>query len=283
MKLWIIYSKVVLNPNKNNAISWMIDEASKCGFDAEVLFAEDIMIEASDKLNIYYNGNMMSYPDLVLTRCYDSHVLKQLELAGIPVYNNSEGMRNCHDKWTTHQLLSKHGIPSPRTLFSEHSVVFEDISNILQLPFIIKDIYGAKGEHVYLIKDMEDFDQAISECEHPIFQEYIKASFGKDIRVHVIGGKVVTSVLRKSKSGFKSNFSQGGTAESYEPDEMVKSLAIESTKALGLDFSGVDILFTEEGYTVCEVNGVPGFRTVGLTSKFNIPFAMMDYLRRQIC
>ncbi|WP_240838568.1 RimK family alpha-L-glutamate ligase [Acidaminobacter sp. JC074] len=283
MKLWIIYSKVVLNPNKNNAISWMVDEANACGFDAEVLFAEDIIIEASDKLNIYYKGELQDYPDLVLTRCYDLHLLKQLELAGLPVFNSSQAMRNCHDKWTTHQELSKHGIPSPRTLFSEHPVTFEDIEKILKLPFIIKDIYGAKGEHVYLINDEKEFYQAVDECDHPIFQEYIKASFGKDIRVHVIGDEAVTSVLRKSHSGFKSNFSQGGYAENYEPDEIVKKLAIDSTKALGLDFSGVDILFTENGYTVCEVNGVPGFRTVGLTSKFNIPYAMMDYLRRQSC
>jgi len=283
MKLWIIYSKVVLNPNKNNAISWMVDEANKCGFDAEVLFAEDIIIEASDQLKILYQGQVQTYPDLVLTRCYDLHLLKQLELAGIPVFNNSQAMRNCHDKWTTHQLLSKSGIPSPRTLFSEHPVEFHTIGKVLKLPFIIKDIYGAKGEHVFLIKDKDDFLTAIDACDHPIFQEYVKASYGKDIRVHVIGGQAVTSVLRKSQSGFKSNFSQGGSAESYQADEIVKKLAIDSTQALGLDFSGVDILFTENGYTVCEVNGVPGFRTVGLTSKFNIPYAMMDYLRRQSC
>lgn len=279
MKLWIIYSKVVLNPNKNNAISWMLDEAKSCGFDAEVLFAEDIILESSDTLNIYYQGQLMTYPDVVLTRCYDIHLLKQLELSGIKVLNSSDALKNCYDKWSTHQLLSKHGIPSPKSVYSEHPVTYSDIKNILTLPFIVKDIYGAKGDQVFLVKDEKTFHAAVKKCTRPMFQAYIEASYGRDIRVHVIGGKVMTSVLRISNGDFKSNFSQGGKAESYTPDEAVIKLAIESTKALQLDFSGVDILFTNDGYTVCEVNGVPGFRTVGLTSKFNIPRAMMTYIR----
>lgn len=280
MKLWIIYSKVVLNPNKNNAISWMLDEAKACDFDAEVLFAEDLLIDSTHKL--YNNGQEKKLPDVVLTRCYDIHLLKHFELAGIPVFNSSSSMNNCLNKWTTHQLLSTHHIPTPHTIYGEHETDFDTIANILECPFIVKDIYGARGEQVFLIHDKETFEKALKQCKKPLFQAYISSSYGRDIRVHVIGGRVVTSVLRTSSTNFKSNFSQGGQATAYTPDETVKMLAINSTKILGLDFSGVDILFTPTGYTVCEVNGVPGFRTIGLTSKFNIPQAMMKHIRSSI-
>ena len=282
MKLWIIYSTVVLNPNKNNAISWMLDEAKACGFDAEVLFAEDIVMESNNTLNIYYQNQLRELPDVVLTRTYDISLIKQFEANNIKVFNNSDALRNCLDKWTTHQILTKHNIPSPKTIYSEHGCTFDFVKSVLDVPFIIKDIKGSKGEQVYLIHNESEFNTAVKGCLEPMYQAYIDSSFGKDVRLHVIGDEVVTSVLRFSNSDFKSNFSQGGSANFFEPDEAMKQLAIDSTKALGLDFSGVDILFTPEGYTVCEVNGVPGFRTVGLTSKFNIPYAMMDYIRRQV-
>ncbi len=283
MKLWIIYSKVVLNPTKNNALSWMLDEAEALGFDATILFTEDLLLETNgSNYKIYNKGTELEYPDAALIRCYDIPMIRHLELAGVQVFNSSFALNQCLDKWTTHQLLAKAGIASPRSIYSEHDVEYEVIKKQLSLPFIIKDIKGARGEQVYLITDELTFSEALIKCHQPLFQEYIKTSFGRDVRLHVIDNQVVTSVLRQSKDDFKSNFSQGGDALPYEPDDEMKALAIKSTQALGLNFSGIDILFTEQGYTVCEVNGIPGFRTVGLTSKYNIPQAMMAYIRRQI-
>lgn len=282
MKLWIIYSKVVLNPSKNNAISWMKDEAENCGFETEILFAEDMVLMAHEKHTIYYKGQKMALPDYVLTRCYDLHMLEHLERAGVKVFNSSQALRQCRNKWHTHQILTSAGIPSPKTIFSEHDCEFDFIKEELSLPFVIKCIFGAKGEQVHLIHSKEEFEHVLEFIDKPLFQSYVKSSYGRDIRLHVIGDQVVTSVLRKSASSFKSNFSLGGKAESYEADETLKDLAVRSSQALGLDFSGIDVMFTEDGYTVCEVNGVPGFRTVGLTSGYNIPYAMMDYIRRNI-
>ena len=283
MKLWIIYSKAVLNPSKNNALSWMLDEAEALGFDANILFTEDLLLETNGSMHkIYHHGTELEYPDAALIRCYDIPMIKHLELAGVQTFNSSYALNQCLDKWTTHQLLAKADIPSPRSIYSEHDVEYEVIKKQLSLPFIVKDIKGARGEQVYLITDELTFSEALIKCDLPLFQEYIDTSFGRDVRLHVIDNQVVASVLRHSEVDFKSNFSQGGNALPYEPDEAMKELAIKSTQALNLNFSGIDILFTEHGYTVCEVNGIPGFRTVGLTSKYNIPNAMMAYIRRQL-
>lgn len=282
MKLWIIYSKVVLNPNKNNALSWMLDEAENQGFDAEIVFTEDLLLETSNnEFIIYHKGEKTDYPDIALIRCYDIAMIKHLELAGVKTFNHSQALRNCLDKWSTHQLLTKASIPTPKSLFSDHSMTYETIKKILSLPFIVKDNLGARGEQVFLVDSEKTFKAALSKCQIPFYQEYVKTSYGRDVRIHVIDNQVVASVLRQSNDDFKSNFSQGGNALSYEVDQEIANLAISSTQALGLDFAGIDILFTEEGYTVCEVNGIPGFRTVGLTSKYNIPLAMMKTIRRR--
>lgn len=281
MKIWIIYSKIVLNPDKSNAISWMLDEASLAGFDAKIIFAEDLLLKVNNNaMKIYHKNNEIEYPEVAFTRCYDIALIKQLELLGIKTINTSESLENCLDKWKAHQLLAYNNITTPDTIFSHYVKSFDDISLHLGEKFIVKDLKGAKGDNVFLVESKEQFREAINACEAPLYQQYVDSSYGRDIRVHVIGNEVIASVLRESKGDFKSNFSLGGSASYYEANDRIKDLAIRSTKALNLDFAGVDILFTEDDYTVCEVNGVPGFRTVGITSDISIPREMFKHIKK---
>ena len=135
---------------------------------------------------------------------------------------------------------------------------------------------------MFLIENKREFDNNIKLCSQAIAQRFVKTSYGKDLRVHVINQEVVACVLRHSQDSFLSNFAQGGQAKSFIIDEKAKKLAIEATKALNLDFSGVDLLFDGEGYTVCEVNGIPGFRTIGLTSKENVPHLMLKHIKEKL-
>ena len=281
MTLWIIYSKVVLVSSKNNAIQWMLDEAKRINFKATIVFAEDLSIATiNSKLVIFHKGSLVSLPDIAFLRCYDISLIKQFEELNVKTFNSSKSLENCLNKWTTHQILTSKNIPTPNTLFSYHNMKYDELIKIFGNRFIVKDLKGAKGINVFLITNKDEYKEAISLSKNPIYQEYIDTSFGKDIRVHVIGGKVVACVLRESKNDFKSNFSLGGSASIYKPNEEIIKIAIESTKALGLDFAGVDILFTKNSYTVCEVNGVPGFRTIGLTSRISIPRKMFKHINK---
>lgn len=281
MTLWIIYSKIVLSSSKSNAIQWMLDEAERFNFQALIIFAEDLSIATiNSKLVVFHKGNLISLPNIAFLRCYDISLIKQLEKLNVKTFNSAKSLENCLNKWTTHQILTSKNIPTPNTLFSNHKIRYSELINIFGSKFIIKDLKGAKGINVFLITNEYEYNEAISLSKDPIYQEYIDTSFGKDIRVHVIGDKVVACVLRKSKDGFKSNFSLGGSASIYEPDEEIIKISIESAQALGLDFAGVDILFTKNGYTVCEVNGVPGFRTIGLTSRISIPRKMFKHINK---
>lgn len=279
MKLWILYSKVVLKPNKNNATLWMLDEAIALGFDAEIIYVEDLTISTHNGLELFHKEIKVKQPDIAFTRSYHLEIIDHLESMGVKTFNNSTSLGLSLDKYKTHKELVKHNIQTPKTLLGHHR--FEFLVKELSIPFIVKDRKGARGEQVFLVDDEQKYSEALDACPEPIFQEFVKSSFGKDIRLHVIKDKVVACVLRQGIN-FKSNYSQGGSVKYYEADDILKQLAIDSTQALGLDFSGIDVLFTDQGYTICEVNGVPGFRTVGLTSDINMPQLMLTYIKETL-
>lgn len=147
--------------------------------------------------------------------------------------------------------------------------------------YIVKQVCGSKGENVYLVDSQSSLDEALGECaanlgmkpddpslvDEILFQKYISTSYGRDVRVWVVGDKVVGCVLRHNEHSFKSNFAQGGDASPFQLPEAAASLAVKASQALGLMCSGVDLLFggmDSDGkpvFVVCEVNGNAGFRT----------------------
>jgi ribosomal protein S6--L-glutamate ligase/gamma-F420-2:alpha-L-glutamate ligase len=233
-------------------------------------------------LKIQYENKDITLPDRVFMRCYDLNLLRHLEHMGIKTFNNSNALEISRDKWKTHHYLSLKNLKSPRTILVRENISFEFLGHSLGLPFILKDSFGTHGEEVFLIYNLEDFNDKIKVLNQAIGQVFIKSSYGKDIRVHVINGEVVASVLRSSEKSFLSNYSQGGTPAPFLLDDQGKKLAIDATRALGLDFSGIDLLFDQDGYTICEVNGIPGFRTLGLTTKENLPSLMLTYIKESL-
>jgi gamma-F420-2:alpha-L-glutamate ligase len=112
-----------------------------------------------------------------------------------------------------------------------------------------------------------------------IIQEYIKESEGKDLRVIVIGGRVVGAMQRKSTDGsFKANISRGGQGEAYDVDDQMELLAIQTAKVLDLDIAGVDLLFHSDGYRICEANSSPGFKGFEAALDINVPKKFLTML-----
>jgi RimK family alpha-L-glutamate ligase len=143
----------------------------------------------------------------------------------------------------------------------------------------MKKIDGSKGIGVCLIENEEDYNKAYVEINDIYFcQEFVETSFGKDIRVYVLGNKVLGCVKRVSDNSFKSNFSLGGRVEKYKLNDSIIEISLNAAKAIGLDFCGIDLLFTEDSYTVCEVNGNAGFRTITQVSDINIPMELFKWV-----
>ncbi len=116
-----------------------------------------------------------------------------------------------------------------------------------------------------------------------IFQEFIKSSYGKDLRVFIVGGRVVGAMLRTASDGnFKSNYSRGGTVQKFEITPEIEWLVLEIARKLDLDIAGIDLLFDNNGYKICEVNSSPGFEGLELACEKNIALEIIQFVKHKL-
>lgn len=285
MKGWIIYPHYV-SLHGDNAFGWMREEAKLFGIDLEVVFFEELTLKyGKDTYSLLHNNEpVLKYPEFVIMRGYENEISRHFELMDIPVINSSQSMAACKDKLLTGQLLAKNGVSTPLTIGNTGKAIsYRELTKYFEAQdFIVKRRDGAKGEDVYLVKNEEEMQEAIDACEgNCIFQKFIEESYGKDLRVWVIGGEAVACVLRYSENSFKSNFSLGGKVGEYELTPEIAGLSERSSGLLGLEFAGVDLLFTGHGFTVCEINGNAGFRTLSQVSKNIIPNQLFRYIKKE--
>ncbi len=198
--------------------------------------------------------------DFVLFWDKDIGLAKNLEVCGYPVFNCSECIRVCDDKSLTHLTLEDYGIPSIRTVVGPMSFGerygdwLRGLPDQLGFPIVVKDCFGSFGQQVRMVRSMEELERECESTAPKIFQPYIECN-GEDIRIEVVGDRVVAAVRRVAKEGdFRANVTNGGTMFRYEPTEEESILAIDAAAAVQADFAGVDILRTEDGPIVCEVN-----------------------------
>ena len=276
IKGWIIYPEPVTERQRsNNAFAMMTEAAEKNGIELKVMFQEDFILVCGTKPDILYKKEEVEKPLFAFMRCYDDHLSCHLETMGIRVFNDSASMRISQDKFVTHQKLCEAGIPTPLTF---DGIKDYDTARTLTGSdrFIMKSPCGSKGEFIFLINGEKDFNK----CKGMLVQEFVDYSSGRDIRVWVTGNRVTGAVLRYNENSFLSNYSQGGSFKRADIDDKVASLAIRSAECAGLEICGIDILFlNEEEYTVCEVNGNAGFRTLyAACPDVNMPMEIFGYI-----
>ncbi len=228
---------------------------------------------------------------------WDKDILlaQQLELCGLRLFNSAKAIEVCDNKALTYINLLNKNIAMPKTLvlpkrfrsvnWNEEKLIFK-IIEILKLPLIIKECHGSFGQQVYLVNTKEQLIEKLCELNTTpiILQEFIKSSFAKDIRINVVGGKVVTSMLRYSANGdFRANISNGGKMKAYLPTKEECDLAINACNALNLDFAGVDILFGEDNKPIlCEVNSNAHFMNIYNCTGVNVADYIIDYIIKEV-
>lgn len=286
---WILYPLSSFR-NGSNAFDWFVREGEKCGYSIQVLCCERFVLvsELGNNRMLYQGIPVSEWPAFVLMRGYEEELSAHLERNGVRVINSTLSMHRSRNKFLTHQILVQQGIPTPRTLFNVgREYDYACLSGIFgNSRFVLKAAEGSKGEQVRLISSQSQLQDALDALDKPcLAQEYIVESHGRDLRVWVIGDRVAGCVLRRSETRFVSNFSQGGKASAFPVNERIHNLAVGSARALGLEFAGADLLFCNGDYTVCEVNGNAGFRSLCSIENMgsedrNIPALLFDYIRR---
>lgn len=260
----IFKKKILLISNASLEIE-KIKEQNKMLFEASTQLNCELSIK--NNVQVYSelaNGNL-PYFDAVLFYDKDILLAKKLELLGFKLFNNSEAVENCDNKAKTQMCLEKYNIPTPKTIvapliFYYDQKYYTDFVNHLVdnlgLPLIAKEWFGSWGEQVYLLNSKQEILNLIDKKQGKelLFQEYIEECKGRDIRINIVNKKVVASMKRINNQDFRANISNGGYMEKYEPTEQEINLALKASECVGCDFCGVDILQSNKGPLVCEIN-----------------------------
>ena len=247
----------------------------------------------SSSPSIIYNGSELERFDAVIPRIaakhteYGNAVVQQFQMMQVWVLNTSEAISVSRDKLRCYQLLSAQGIGLPTTCFGhEQKDIKSLVSAVGQAPLILKVLQGTQGCGVMLAESQKSAIatmEAFKSTGVPILvQEFIPAN-GKDIRVLVIGNKVVASMERSAAEGeFRSNLHRGGSAKSIKLTRQEKAHAIKATKIMGLKAAGVDLLRSVNGPVILEVNSSPGLEGIENSTGVDVAGQMIEYIEKSL-
>ena len=271
----------------------IVEAARRRGHEIDVINTLHVHVNVtSSKPTLRYGGRTLPEYDAVIPRIgasvthYGLAVLRQFEMQGVFPLNESVAIGRSRDKLRALQILAREGIGLPVTAFAHGPKHAEDVlKEVGGAPCVIKLLEGTQGRGVILAEtdpSAKSIIEAFSAANLNILvQEYIKEAGGNDIRVLVIGGQVVASMMRSCTSGeFRANLHRGGKAVAVVVSEEERKAAVRSAEVLGLNVAGVDLLRSRRGPMVVEVNSSPGIEGMETASGTDVAGAMIEFLER---
>lgn len=223
----------------------------------------------------------------------DHYLAKAIENAGVMVFNSAAAVKTCDSKAETYLALERAGVRIPETVFVPKT--FENVGytrfdfleraeKTLGYPMVIKEFFGSFGKQVYLAETKESAKEIFRFVNgRPILlQKFVAESRGRDLRINVVGGKVVASIERRNDNDFRSNLSGGGTARAAAPTKEQEQAAINAVKAVGADWGGVDVLFGDGEPIVLEVNSNMHFLSTYTATGVDVSEYIAEYVLTNI-
>jgi len=289
--------KIIILSRQPNLYSTrrLIEAGQKLGHDMQVVDHLKCNIELEKKKpKIYYQGEYLENVDAVIPRIgasvtfYGTAVVRQFEMMKIFTAVESQALIRSRDKLRSLQLLARAGVGMPKTIFSNFAKNVEHIvDSVGGAPVVLKLLEGTQGLGVILAESqnaagsvMEAFNGLEARI---IVQQFIKEAGGADIRVFVVDGEVVGAMKRQGKEGeFRSNLHRGGSANIIELSDEERETALISTKAMGLGVAGVDLLQSNDGPMVLEVNSSPGLEGIETATGTDIAEKIIRYVERNV-
>ena len=294
MNGWILYKNDVSE-------SWetqkLIEEFEKQDIKVRVVDPQDvdIFVDRDDRKSILVAGKARILPDFVIPRTgsgttyFIKAIIRHLERLGVVLINGSAAIDTVKDKLYTQQILGESNLPVPKTLLVRHPINVDFVEKNIGIPIIVKTLSGSFGAGVFLADNKRQFQDLIKLAEitsksyNIIVQEFIKDSWGRDIRVFVLNNKVVGCMMRQATDGdFRANITRGGEGIPYQITEEIEWLGGESARLLHLDIAGVDLLFDNGSYRVCEVNSSPGFEGMDKYTNTNIAELIVNFVKHKV-
>ncbi len=243
---------------------------------------------------IHYRGRVLEGFDAIIPRIgasitfYGMAVVRQFESMGVYTVNGSDAIGRARDKLRSMQLLSQQGIGMPTTVYADSPDDTEDLVAMLgEPPHVLKLVEGTQGQGVVLA-ETESASISLAEAfrgvkAHFLMQEFIREAKGADLRAFVVGGKVVATMMRQAREGeFRSNLHRGGSALRVKLSREEHQTAIRAAATMGLGVAGVDLLRSDRGPLVLEVNSSPGLEGIEAASGVDVAGAVIEHIERSI-
>jgi ribosomal protein S6--L-glutamate ligase len=239
---------------------------------------------------VHYDGRALPYFDAVIPRigssitAYGTAVVRQFEMTGAFCLNSATAIANSRDKLLAHQLMAMSSLPMPVTAFASSP---HDTDDLIEMvggpPLIVKLLYSSQGKGVVLAENKKSAQSVIDAFRNAdanfLVQQFIADAAGQDVRCIVLDGKVIATMRRQAPSDdFRANLHKGGTAHPVKITSEERRMAVKAARIMGLKFAGVDILRSEEGPLLLEVNSSPGLEGIEKTTGIDIAGHMMDYI-----
>ena len=271
------------------------EAALERNYDVKVLNTLKFSIDLDQgSPDLYFRQKQLSHYDAVLPRIgasityYGTSVVRQFEEMDVFCANTANGITNSRDKLRSLQILSRHHIGIPRTSFvNDKKDVIPAIERVGGAPVVIKLIEGTQGIGVLLAETIKTAESIIellqSKKQDVLIQKFVAESKGKDIRAFVVGDRVVAAMRRVAQGQeFRSNVHRGGVAEAIDLPEAYRETAVRSAQILGLRVAGVDMLESDAGPQVMEVNSSPGLEGIERCTNLDIAGAIVEYIAARV-
>ncbi len=290
----VLYNGSSKTTKVQNAALKVLDELQKRNIKMQSIKNNEILnlINNDNKIELVLPKEIET-PNFLVAWDKDVKLIQSFEKQGIRAFNKSQSIEACDNKSLMHTQLINSGLRIPKTIicplvFMQYEFskeYYDSVVNELGESFILKEDNGSFGMQVYNINSFEQFIDITKSLYNKgfIMQENIKTSRGRDLRISIVGDEVIGVMLRTNPNDFRANITLGGQAEMFDAPKEVKELALKAHKTLGLDFSGVDVLFGEnEEAILCEVNSNPNFFSFENASGVNFAGLIADYIIGEI-
>lgn len=286
---------ILSNGNGNYSTKRLRDVARARGHQVKIIkYRECYASIEQNNPTVSYRGEDLSGYDVIIPRIasymtkYGTAIVRQLEMQGVYSVSSSIAINRSRDKLRSMQVLAKSGVGIPKTVFSRNSTDIDDLlEKIGGTPVIIKLARGTHGNGVVLAETkkaaksvLQAFYLSNDDGTNILLQEFVEESAGTDIRAFVVGGRVVASMMRQSlDDDFRSNLHKGGEGKVVKLTEEERKMAIKAARAMGLTVAGVDMMRSNRGPLILEVNASPGFGIEKVTGR-DVVTPIIEYIEQ---
>lgn len=233
---------------------------------------------------LYNAGRKLQQRDFVINRYKWGKMLTELNRLGTLSYNELSAFEIYVNKFEQRKRLSSDAFRKPKYLLGHTSTPYEQLVLHLGSNIVAKGLENSMGREIFLIEKPQDMAQLTAYGSREwLFEEFIAESYGRDLRVYSVRGQAIAAMIRRSQNDFRANVALGAKTIPYDIDEKLCRIATDIYAQTGLDFVGIDLLFGEDDFYLCEINVMPGLMGIERATGVNVAGAVMETIRGDLC